>query len=460
MGFRQGGQPGYGLRRLLVSAEGTPKQVLNHGERKSLASDRVIQIPGPPEELRWVREIYRLFIQDRMSFLGIAQELNRLRIPRVRGAEWDQRSVKTVLTHPKYAGVNQYGRFSTRLYTPKFENPRSDWAFIPGAFEALVEPKTFEKVQEILATITRNRSDEKLLDMLRVVLAKEGKLTIRIIENTPGAPSPTTIRTRFGSISRAYKLVGFEGNDGYTRQGRLAEIRHIRYIRQELMNEIVSLSSGQVKIEDRGKRFRTRLKLRNHLIAVVVCRCFRGYKDADRWMMKCVSGEKRLVTVLARLNSTNDGFMDYFVVPPIRTSKSVRLLKHDPRLDITIRLDNLGNLADAVRTVLTRNQTSTNWRLDEKSTAIATDSQLRRLAKCPKRELIRRAMNQKTLERIFSRRPVRPSKLAKCLTVLRQSGAPKVAPQIGCSPEMTHLTRKPRNWWKASWLVHARLPID
>ena len=42
LGFKQGGVPGYGLRRMLVSASGVPKQELAAGERKSIATDRVI----------------------------------------------------------------------------------------------------------------------------------------------------------------------------------------------------------------------------------------------------------------------------------------------------------------------------------------------------------------------------------------------------------------------------------
>src|SRR5579859_5250373 len=41
LGFKQGGIPGYGFRRLLVSQSRTPKQLLAHGEKKSIATDRI-----------------------------------------------------------------------------------------------------------------------------------------------------------------------------------------------------------------------------------------------------------------------------------------------------------------------------------------------------------------------------------------------------------------------------------
>ena len=45
--FKQGGMPGYGLRRMLVSPNRQRKQPLAFGERKSIATDRVILVPGP-----------------------------------------------------------------------------------------------------------------------------------------------------------------------------------------------------------------------------------------------------------------------------------------------------------------------------------------------------------------------------------------------------------------------------
>lgn len=41
LGFKQRGPPGYGLRRMLVNPDRMPKQILEAGERKSIATDRV-----------------------------------------------------------------------------------------------------------------------------------------------------------------------------------------------------------------------------------------------------------------------------------------------------------------------------------------------------------------------------------------------------------------------------------
>lgn len=53
-----------------------------------------------------------------------------------------------------------------------------------------------------------------------------------------------------------------------------------------------------------------------------------------------------------------------------------------------------------------------------KGNAVATDEQLTRIQQISKRELMRRGINQHTLEKICSREPVRATKLAKCMKVL------------------------------------------
>lgn len=50
-GFRQGGAPGYGLRRQLIDEQHNVKGLLSRGERKSIQTDRIILVPGPQEEI-------------------------------------------------------------------------------------------------------------------------------------------------------------------------------------------------------------------------------------------------------------------------------------------------------------------------------------------------------------------------------------------------------------------------
>jgi|HubBroStandDraft_6_1064221.scaffolds.fasta_scaffold09321_7 hypothetical protein len=75
--FKQGGMPGYGLRRMLISATGTPKQQLTAGERKSITTDRVILVPSPAQEVEVIENIYRMLVSEKLSIPAIARDLNR-----------------------------------------------------------------------------------------------------------------------------------------------------------------------------------------------------------------------------------------------------------------------------------------------------------------------------------------------------------------------------------------------
>lgn len=55
-----------------------------------------------------------------------------------------------------------------------------------------------------------------------------------------------------------------------------------------------------------------------------------------------------------------------------------------------------------------------------KGNAVATDEQLARIGKVPKREFMRRGVNQHTLEKICRKDPVRAIKFMGCLRVLEQ----------------------------------------
>src|ERR1700754_1897676 len=55
LGYRQGGPPGYGLRRSLVDQSGASKGELSRGEHKSIQTDRVVLTLGPTDEIENVR---------------------------------------------------------------------------------------------------------------------------------------------------------------------------------------------------------------------------------------------------------------------------------------------------------------------------------------------------------------------------------------------------------------------
>src|SRR6202166_1679418 len=267
LGFKQGGCAGYGLRRMLVSAEGEPKLQLSYGERKSIATDRVILVPGPIEEVECVREIYRLFIEEKRTVRGIARELNRREVTYIGGSKWDHMAVNNILTHPKYAGCNVFGRTSQKLGTAAVRLPKSEWIFTPNAFIPIVDQMTFQGAQRLLLGRTINKSNEELLASLRSLLARQGRLSGQLIMETPGMPSPSAYRRRFGNLARAYELIGYGCSEDF---GPYDLRRRTQAMREELICKIQAMFPSGVSIERRSNRWRSQLRLESGLMVSVL----------------------------------------------------------------------------------------------------------------------------------------------------------------------------------------------
>jgi DNA invertase Pin-like site-specific DNA recombinase len=227
LGFKQGGIAGYGFRRLLVSENRAPKQLLAQGERKSIATDRVILVPGPDREVEEVREIYRQFTVEGLGFKAIARDLNNRGVPSVQNKRWTHSVVANLLSHPKYVGFNVFNRTTMRLGTAPMVVPKSDWVVCPGAHQEVVDPKIFARAQEIIAGGTARKTDEQLLQGLRTLLAKKGKLSNKIIDESAGMPNSRTFWYRFGGFRRACDSIGYDWKSG-RRKSDEKMLQHLR----------------------------------------------------------------------------------------------------------------------------------------------------------------------------------------------------------------------------------------
>lgn len=349
MGFKQGGMPGYGLRRMLVSMDRQPKQELAAGERKSIATDRVVLVPGPAQEVEVVKEIYRMLVEGRLTVYSIAQELNRRHVSNISDADWGYQAVYAILTNPKYTGCHVFGRTSSKLSTPTVRLPRSEWVLTPGAFEPLVDSATFSKAQEILQERTVSKSDTDLLDNLQALLESKGRLSLNLIKNSPAIPSPSTYRHRFGSLRRAYELIGYGRPDQF---GPIDLRRRTQALRDEVIAQIAAMFPNEVSIVRRGGRWRTRLQMKNGLmVSVLVARCVRVWKQTVRWQIDPVWHERRFVTMLARLNESNCSFLDFHIVPNIHRSRRFHISLADPWLNRGQQLADLRGFCGAVENV-------------------------------------------------------------------------------------------------------------
>jgi DNA invertase Pin-like site-specific DNA recombinase len=212
LGYRLGSHPGYGLRRMLVDQTGVHKCVLARGERKSIQTDHTILVPGPPNEVSTVRWIYSTFVVDRKRPREIAAILNRDGITTDFGRPWTDHAVLRVLTNEKYIGNSVWNRTSGKLRNKRLRNDPGKWIRAVDVFEPIVDRSLFEAARAII----REPSDryripkENMLVALQKLLQKRGLLNQKIINESKGVPSTGSYYRSFGSLRRAYRLIGYD----------------------------------------------------------------------------------------------------------------------------------------------------------------------------------------------------------------------------------------------------------
>ncbi len=346
LGFKQGGCPGYGLRRLLLGPDRKPKQRLDSGERKSLATDRVILTPGPREEVRVVRRIYKRLLEGKTVY-SIARSLNREGVPYTRGSKWDYMAVFAILTHPKYMGCHVYGRTSQKLKTPVVRLPQSQWVLTPGAFEPLVSHSTFLAVQYILAERTYNKSDQELLDRLKALWKQEGRLSLSMLKRFEGVPKPSVLRCRFGGFMRACELIGYSRIEQF---GPSDLRRRTQLIRKEMIFRIHAMFPEDVALVQPGGRWRIRLMVRGCIpVSVLISRFLHVSKrGGPQWVVDPIRDEADDITLLLRLNQQNSAVEDLYVLPRIDCENRKQLSVDDERIGQAIQLPDIAGLVDAV----------------------------------------------------------------------------------------------------------------
>lgn len=312
LGFRQGGAAGYGLRRHLVDEHRTPKAVLNHGEQKSLQTDRVILSPGPPEEVEIVRRLYRMFVVQRRTETEIAAVLNVEGVRTDLGREWSRGAVHQVLTNEKYIGNNVYNRASFKLKAKRVVNTPDMWVRGDGAFEAIVERDFFDAAQRIIQDRSRRFTDKELLDRLSELLAQKGWLSGLVIDEVDDMPSSSTFRHRFGSLVRAYQLVGYEPGRDY----RYIEVNKVlRALHPEVVAKVMSdieVAGGAVRRDPLTDLLHINQEFSASL---VISRCQTTAAGALRWKVRFDGGLRPNLTIVARMAEDNVGIHDYYLLP-------------------------------------------------------------------------------------------------------------------------------------------------
>lgn len=322
LGYRQGGAPGFGLRRMLIDQSGQEKGLLDRGQQKSLQTDRVVLVPGPEEEVTIVRWMYEQFVTYGRCEAEIADLLNQRGIKTDLGRTWNRGTVRQILTNEKYVGNNVYNRTSFKLKKKHVLNAPDMWVRKDGAFRAIVSDELFYTARGIVQERNRRYSDAELVDMLRRLAERCKTISAAAIDAADHTPPAATFRSRFGSLLAAYRRAGCMPDRNY----EYVEInRRIREKWPTMLDDVQRRlhAVGASVTTDSGTGY---LMINGEYSAsVVLSRCRETAAGTLRWQARFDAALAPDITILARMDKSNSVAADYYLLP-IMDIQSPRLL--------------------------------------------------------------------------------------------------------------------------------------
>jgi DNA invertase Pin-like site-specific DNA recombinase len=349
LGFRQGGPPGYGLRRQLIDKDGNFKGLLKRGERKSLQTDRVILVPGPEHEVTVVQEIYDQFVTQGKTERQIAEDLNDRGIIGEYGRPWTRGTVHQILTNPKYIGANLFNRRSFKLKRKRVKNPVDMWIWRDDAFQPIVSVEQFQAARTIIEARHQHLSNEELLDRLRMLLTHCGRLSGILIDESEEMPSSSCYASRFGSLVRAYELIGWtpERDYAYIEINRKLRQKHIALV-GAIISELRSLGAT-VEVNPRNDLLTINSE---YTASLVLARCRQTRTGSCRWQIRLDTSLHPDVVITARLEIGNEEILDYYLLPGMDLlTDQLRLRAENGVVLDVYRFDNLNFFMKMARRV-------------------------------------------------------------------------------------------------------------
>ena len=348
LGFRMGGPPPYGLRRLIVSPDGTPTQNLVRGERKGSGKCHVILVPGPKSEVDCVRLIFSMALDPQRSTSQIASALNsqqRVIQP------WTKRKVFRILTNPVYAGCGVWGRTTQKIQGHLRRLSPSRWILAAGSYKPIVEKETFERVRTLLtARKSPRKPDEELLLKLKLLLKKKRELSTRILSDAPGIPGAATYVRHFGSLREAYRRIGYRTSE---RVAKINQSSHqTRELRKQLLEHLQSLFPDALRVKHYPGLTREIIEVDGKIrVSVYLCRETALPAQNRKWVLRIRPAERRNLALVALVDSTLCRIRGFYLLPPFGDSiKLFRFFReNDSRFAGGEKLKALGDLCAAAR---------------------------------------------------------------------------------------------------------------
>lgn len=139
-----------------------------------------------------------------------------------------------------------------------------------------------------------------------------GRLSGLLIDETETMPSSSCYSTRFGSLVRAYTMIGWEPDRdfSYVEINRTIRRRHADLI-SEILDELLSLGAT-VSLDPQTDL----LKINSEYTAsLILARCRETLAGNQRWHLRFDESLNPDIIIAARLQPGNEDILDYYLMP-------------------------------------------------------------------------------------------------------------------------------------------------
>jgi hypothetical protein len=232
-----------------------------------------------------------------------------------------------IFINEKYVGNNVWNRASFKLKRKHVQNEAGMWIRSDRAFEPIVDRMLFDAAQAIIRQRSFRVSDDDMLDSLRQLLQERGYLSGMVIDEADQLPSSSAYQTRFGSLLRAYQLVGFSPD----RDFRYIEInRGLRALHPGVVASTIAgiERAGGSVAQDPATDI---LAINGEFTAsIVIVRCRETEAGSLRWHIRFDTGLLPDITIAIRMDRPNRNPLDYYLLPRLDMNMArLRLAEHN-----------------------------------------------------------------------------------------------------------------------------------
>ena len=202
----------------------------------------------------------------------------------------------------------------------------------------------------VLDDTTINKSDAVLINGLKRLWQKEGRLSESIIDKSVHVPAMNTYYRRFGTLRQIYRLIGYPQCEEYfQRRDKAAKTEQLR---ADLVAQIATSFPESVTLLGSPPKRRRLLLVDGHVVvSVYMCRSTKWPNGRPCWRFDPVAGETHNVTLSCTMTVRNDDVETFYLFRSLGRTGNYKFGPGSKWLAKATRLSSIVDFHDAVTSI-------------------------------------------------------------------------------------------------------------